>query len=133
LSEQVNVSSDPLLTQLRFKDEYFKTVHENADFFQRTAVSPGIDDAPQVPPKITEAGPMPPLPIFNFQVNAAPWLSHTFPFADRGNSWVKVAIEPLIPPPNATNLQVECRPLSGFRHIISVTVKIIVAKVRFEL
>jgi hypothetical protein len=58
-------------------------------------------------------------------------MSHTFPFADKGRSWVKVSIEypHEASPTDVTpvNVKVDCWPSASFRRILSVDIKIITA------
>jgi hypothetical protein len=106
-------------------DERFQRDHETVDNYYQ---SDGDARPPQNLPKNIESGPVPALPDFRFPL-AAP-IVHTFPFADRGNSWVRVGIiySPTAPLYAVTpvNVRIEFRPLTGLRHIVSVTAKIIV-------
>ncbi|KAJ7052257.1 hypothetical protein C8F01DRAFT_1171450 [Mycena amicta] len=87
-----------------------------------------VADVPPLPLPQPTPGPIPALPAYYFPY-AFP-MSHTFKFADRGKSWVKISVAYVTdaPPDAVTAVKVEitCWPLPSYRHINGIEMKITV-------
>ncbi|KAJ7342804.1 hypothetical protein DFH08DRAFT_873595 [Mycena albidolilacea] len=112
-----------ILKSVAGKHETTEVLHNDKG---RNEIEVQVRNAPPVPPPNPRADQIPPLPAFPFP-EANP-MSHTFKFADRGRSWVKVAIEyPHEAPPHGVTpvtVEVVCWPIPSFRYIKAITITI---------